>query len=294
MNPVQKSLRHHLITALSVGLVFSVVEYIQPTDGKTAEIRDLIRPIFFAIIIWIMTVPVTALVFDAHDKYLRPKFTLPIIVLLVVSGLIASFPISFLIPWLTFTLDLGGHERNLSVMSIDVYEQFILTRYFKIAAIVTVIWVTANYRWYKTLLDNTDKSTEADVQTATISPSPSAMATETIEDNASAKPDFLNLSKKTLGGDILLISAEQHYIRVVTKLGEDLILHRFSDAVREMDRLKSDGKQVHRSFWVHPDGITKIKAANRSYVITLITGDDIPVSRSSKALIEQSGWIKEN
>ena len=198
--------------------------------------------------------PVTAIILDAYEKYCRQHLKLPIPLLLALSAIIASFPLSFLIPWLTASLDLGGPERNLSVMSIDVYEQFIFTRYLKIATIVTVIWVLANYRWYKT---------RQELQTS------SSMTSETLEvktliepnDNDNAvkikKPHFLSLSKKTLGSDIYLIAAEQHYIRVVTKLGEDMIFYRFSDAVREMDDLNSTGKQIHRSFWVHPNGIVE-------------------------------------
>ncbi|WP_420546922.1 LytTR family DNA-binding domain-containing protein [Curvivirga sp.] len=286
---MQKALHHHLFTALGIGLIFSVVEFIQPSNGTAAEIKDLLRPFVFAIIIWIFALPVTAIILDAYEKYCRQHLKLPIPLLLALSAIIASFPLSFLIPWLTASLDLGGPERNLSVMSIDVYEQFIFTRYLKIATIVTVIWVLANYRWYKT---------RQELQTS------SSMTSETLEvktliepnDNDNAvkikKPHFLSLSKKTLGSDIYLIAAEQHYIRVVTKLGEDMIFYRFSDAVREMDDLNSTGKQIHRSFWVHPNGIVEIEPHNRSYQIKLINDDVIPVSRSSKALVDQSGWLK--
>ncbi|MTI11474.1 LytTR family DNA-binding domain-containing protein [Curvivirga aplysinae] len=290
---MQKALHHHLFSALGIGLIFSVTEFIQPSNGTSAEFRDLLRPFVFAIIIWTFTLPVTVIILDAHEKYCLQYFKLPLSILLALSAFIASFPLSFLIPWLIATLELGGLERNLSVMNIDLYEQFIFTRYLKVTAIVTVIWVLANYHWYKTRQERKDTSrspkdhvNEAN-QTETNDP-----GIKTQFENTTKKPTFLSLSKKTLGSDIYLIAAEQHYIRVVTKLGEDMILYRFSDAVREMEQLNSAGKQIHRSFWVHPNGIVKIEPQNRSYQIRLTNDDVIPVSRSSKALVDQSGWIK--
>ena len=51
-----------------------------------------------------------------------------------------------------------------------------------------------------------------------------------------------------LGRDLLALEMEDHYLRIHTALGSDLILLRLRDALAELG--PSRGRQVHRSWWV--------------------------------------------
>jgi len=74
------------------------------------------------------------------------------------------------------------------------------------------------------------------------------------------------------------ISSEDHYIRVHTNLGEELILMRLSDALKELS--EADGLQTHRSWWVARDGIARSVSKNGKHTLILKGGTKLPVSRS--------------
>jgi hypothetical protein len=78
--------------------------------------------------------------------------------------------------------------------------------------------------------------------------------------------------------DVVALQAEDHYIRVHTKDGTELILYRFRDAVAE---IAGDlGVQTHRSFWVRRSAITELISNGYAHSLLLSTGARVPVSRS--------------
>ena len=99
-------------------------------------------------------------------------------------------------------------------------------------------------------------------------------------------PKFMRKVRPHLGSDLVLVAAEEHYIRVVTRLGSDLILYRFGDALEELAGL--DGDRVHRSFWICWGEVQDIEQADRSFRIRMKTGDIVPVSRSNRGLCERA------
>lgn len=91
-----------------------------------------------------------------------------------------------------------------------------------------------------------------------------------------------------LGGDILALEAEQHYLRVYTGQGSGLILYRLADAVRE---LGARGIQVHRSFWVARHAVIRVDGNPNSPKLVLRNGLEIPVSRSYRVTAQQAGLL---
>ena len=81
---------------------------------------------------------------------------------------------------------------------------------------------------------------------------------------ASAQPaKFLDrLPPKLRGAEVWAVEAEDHYLRLHTSKGQDLILMRLSDALDELEGI--EGAQVHRSWWVARDAITEAGARRRS------------------------------
>jgi len=98
-------------------------------------------------------------------------------------------------------------------------------------------------------------------------------------------PGFMKHVSQKLGKDLIAIAAEQHYIRVYTKLGSELILYRFSDAVAEL--ADWPGLRVHRSHWIMRSAINSIKPRGKSYSVELENGQVVPVSVTHRALVDR-------
>lgn len=85
------------------------------------------------------------------------------------------------------------------------------------------------------------------------------------------------------------IASEDHYLRVYTSLGEDLILMRLADAERELSG--AEGQRVHRSWWIAKAGITDEKKQDGRSLLVLPNGTEVPVSRSYRAKAKEAGLI---
>jgi hypothetical protein len=103
-------------------------------------------------------------------------------------------------------------------------------------------------------------------------------------------PKFLErLPLKLRGGDVWAVEAEDHYLRLHTSKGQDLILMRLADAVAELEGI--EGAQVHRSWWVARDAITDAKRGDGRATLTLKDGAEVPVSRTYAGVLRERGWI---
>jgi DNA-binding LytR/AlgR family response regulator len=103
-------------------------------------------------------------------------------------------------------------------------------------------------------------------------------------------PKFLaRLPLKLRGAEVWAIEAEDHYLRLHTSKGQDLILLRLADAVAELQGI--EGLQVHRSWWVARDAITDAKRGDGRATLTLKDGAEVPVSRTYAGLLRERGWI---
>ena len=98
------------------------------------------------------------------------------------------------------------------------------------------------------------------------------------------------LPAKYRAADLYAVSSEDHYLRVHTSVGEELILMRLADAVREL--ADTDGLQIHRSWWVAADAITDEKRLDGRSLLILPTGTEAPVSRSYRAAAKARGLIR--
>jgi hypothetical protein len=103
-------------------------------------------------------------------------------------------------------------------------------------------------------------------------------------------PKFLErLPLKLRGAEVWAVEAEDHYLRLHTSKGQDLILLRLADAVAELEGI--EGAQVHRSWWVARDAITNAKRGDGRATLTLKDGAEVPVSRTYAGLLRERGWI---
>ena len=91
-------------------------------------------------------------------------------------------------------------------------------------------------------------------------------------------------------GALQALSAEDHYVRVRTSKGEELILLRLADAISETGR--TPGAQVHRSHWVAWEAVARVRRDGDRAILTLRDQSEIPVSRSNIAKLRAAGFLK--
>ncbi|MFN3521028.1 MAG: LytTR family DNA-binding domain-containing protein [Phenylobacterium sp.] len=107
---------------------------------------------------------------------------------------------------------------------------------------------------------------------------------------AAAPPRFLErLPPKLAGAELWAVEAEDHYLRLHTSKGQDLILMRLADAVAELDGI--EGAQVHRSWWVSREAVVGAERGDGRAILTLKDGSKVPVSRTYAKAIRERGWI---
>jgi hypothetical protein len=100
---------------------------------------------------------------------------------------------------------------------------------------------------------------------------------------------FLGRISPRLGTALLAIATEDHYLKVTTELGSELILFRLSDAVAELD--PGSGQQVHRSYWVARRAVASVERDGHRTALILSNGDKIPVSRTYLPALREAGWL---
>ena len=103
-------------------------------------------------------------------------------------------------------------------------------------------------------------------------------------------PRFLDrLPPRLRGGELHAVESEDHYLRLHTSRGSDLILMRLSDALAELQGL--EGAQTHRSWWVARAAVTEARRADGRAVLKLKSGAEAPVSRTYAKALREAGWF---
>ncbi len=107
--------------------------------------------------------------------------------------------------------------------------------------------------------------------------------------DTSTRPTIFERIKPSLrSAELYALSAEDHYVRVFTSKGEDLILMRLGDAIKESSPLP--GLSVHRSWWVAETGVKAVKKSDGKLSLELQGGQIAPVSRSNAKRVRDAGW----
>lgn len=106
---------------------------------------------------------------------------------------------------------------------------------------------------------------------------------------STAPPRFLDrLPMKLKGAELHAVEAEDHYLRIHTDRGSDLILMRLSDAVTELEGI--EGAQTHRSWWVARDAVVDVARGDGRATLVLKNGARAPVSRTFSRTLRAEGW----
>ena len=94
---------------------------------------------------------------------------------------------------------------------------------------------------------------------------------------------------KLRGAALYAVEAEDHYVRLHTSAGSDLVLLRFSDALAELRGI--EGAQVHRSWWVARDAVASSRREDGKLLLVLRDGTEAPVSRTFTRALREDGWL---
>ncbi len=86
---------------------------------------------------------------------------------------------------------------------------------------------------------------------------------------------------------LIRIEAQDHYLKVVTTVGSELLLMRLRDAEAELEGAR--GLRVHRSHWVAFSGVTGRRRADGRVLLRMADGAEVPVSRAQRAAAQAAG-----
>ena len=96
------------------------------------------------------------------------------------------------------------------------------------------------------------------------------------------------LSAKRRHASLVAIEANDHYLRVHTDDGAELVPMRLSDAIKELEKV--EGFRVHRSWWVAGGAIRLVKWRRGGGEAHLSNDLIVPVSRSAAPRLREAGW----
>jgi LytTr DNA-binding domain len=97
------------------------------------------------------------------------------------------------------------------------------------------------------------------------------------------------LSAKRRGAQLIAIEAHDHYLRVHTDAGQELLTLRFADALAELSG--AHGYQTHRCWWVAAAAIRDVRWRRGAGEARLYSDLVVPVSRSHAPALKAAGWF---
>lgn len=217
-------------------------------------------PLLQRVIYWMISIPVIALfarlailTVVGHDR----ARTWPLPLRVAAGALLAGFPATFIVLLL--------HGLFVGSMRFDAWG--LVEIYLTVSIVIGLV------AYPRVLLGAAKRLAEAPPE------EPEAVVTS----------PFLRRIPPRLGTELLWLSAEDHYIRVTTSLGSDLILCRLSDAIAELDG--ETGQRVHRSHWVARRAVGSVERREGKTVLVLVGGETVPVSQSYMPALKAAGWL---
>jgi hypothetical protein len=97
------------------------------------------------------------------------------------------------------------------------------------------------------------------------------------------------LSARRRAARLIAVEAYDHYLRVHTDAGAELVTARFAEALEEL--AGAHGFRIHRSWWVAADAIETVRWRRGAGEARLAGGIVAPVSRSQADAVKAAGWF---
>jgi len=270
--------------------------------GQTGSDRDLSE----------LLLHVTVIVFAAYPFQTLFAVTamsglgrvLPWAVPATIGCVLAALPASIVSPTVSWMLDIM--PTRLAV--VETREQFfadVMLRYPFIvgtyATAGTLLWMLLCFRWWRRRLLRGQSlvmpAGASRIMTEDEAPVAQALGPDDGMSPGQAAPAIapgdveavLHLVQKLppqKRGRLLALSAEQHYVRIHTDAGNDLVLMGFTEAISPL--VPGRGMRIHRSHWVSAEAVEKVKAVGNSIMVRLVNGTELPVSRSFRGAVREA------
>jgi hypothetical protein len=251
-------------------------------------------------------VPVTLLSWALADGFSRAIYRAtraerfappwaPRLAILPLGGLVAAVVCYYLIGiYLALTRDFFGALHTLVDPGDFVQRRPFLSSVLAPSALMAIlVWTVVNVAFDRLfgvprLRPGTDIAPAPD-SAAVPAPMP-ALGTAIDGDpgKVPAPPAFLARLAPDPSRDLLAVEAQEHYIKVYTRQGSELLLYRFKDAVKD---LAPYGLQVHRSHWVARSAIAGVDCSSRALRLTLRNGQQVPVSTAYRGALKLAGVL---
>lgn len=206
----------------------------------------------------------------------------PVWLWLPASTAVAAVPMTLLAVGLTHAM-LGA-----SVGPVTEFYPYVFTIGLAVSALKHMLWRASTGSANSTLAVEAGAAAAASgiAPAAEKSPAEEASAGSSAAGTAAS---FLSRLPPRLGHDILCLEMEDHYVRVHTRTGSDLLLMRMRDAVAELNGV--DGLQVHRSWWVARSAVVAVRRQDKSATLVLANGIEAPVARDRMPILRAAGWL---
>jgi hypothetical protein len=94
---------------------------------------------------------------------------------------------------------------------------------------------------------------------------------------------------RRLDQSLVCLQMEDHYVRVHSDTGSELVLMSLSQAVAGLNGV--EGLQTHRSWWVARAAVTGVVEEGRNLRLVLSNGLEAPISRARVADLRAAGWL---
>lgn len=128
---------------------------------------------------------------------------------------------------------------------------------------------------------------------AAAAPAPVPAAAAVSPQGAAPPPEpsafMRRLPPRLRGAELYAVEAEDHYLRVHTDRGSDLLLMRLADALDELGPV--EGARTHRSWWVARAAVADARRGDGRATLVLKDGAQVPVSRSYAPVLREAGWF---
>jgi hypothetical protein len=217
---------------------------------RTLDVPDLVRTAY-----WLVAVTAAGLAGILVDRALGPRirgFWLRI----ATVALVATLPVTpFIYALNAFMLDLPRRPWLMPQLAWQVLVVLLL-----IMALRALLWRRI-----------------VETRTVVVPPLPDA-----------ERAFRMRLSAKRRGARLIALEAEDHYVRVHTDSGSELLAMRFSEALEEL--ALAHGQRLHRSWWASADAIESVRWNRGTGEARLAGGIKAPVSRSCAAALKEAGW----
>ena len=94
---------------------------------------------------------------------------------------------------------------------------------------------------------------------------------------------------RRLDQSLVCLQMEDHYVRVHTDTGSELVLMSLAQAIAGLEGV--EGLQTHRSWWVARSAVIGLIEDGRRLRLALSNGLEAPVSRARVAELRAAGWL---